>query len=351
MTTPPTHTASPARLEPPPTTHVGGAGEAVEIDAGGDLDPSPPPPLSVAQLQHALRLARRQPPPATARLGEPTRGDLARDIHRVIHCDIAVISAHPAAGASTLALAVADALAATGRPAALLDYAAPSRSGLSAATDTELGTVPTGDWQVGRRATVTVYRRAVATDTAPGADGARPPAPPPIADDTRVVADLSGLDPARRPQPAGGTVLLVCRTTVPGLAHAEACLTTYAASWPTVLVAAVGPRRWPKLAVASLGPRLARLRAEGRVITVPLQPRLALTGATADPLPATLLTAAGRAIQLMPDSTADAPEREITDHHAADVGEARAVEVVNARAGDSGDGFALLPACALEPAR
>ena len=348
MTTSPAHAASPARLEPPPTAHVGGAGEAVEIDAGGDLDPSPPQPLSVAQLQHALRLARRQSPPTGVGVGGPVRGNLAC----AIPCHIAAFSAHPAAGASTLALAVADALAATGRPAALLDYAAPGRSGLSAATDTELGIVPTGDWQVGRRGTVTVYRRVIRPDDALDADCVLPPALPPIADHLHVVADLSGLDPARRPQPdARSTVLLVCRPTIPGLAHAEAWLTTLAASAATVLVAAVGPRRWPRLAAASLGPRLARLRADGRVITVPLQPRLALTGVTADPLPTALLAAAGRIVQRMPAIAASWPGPDITHHDTHDDAASHATAVVEDHTVDMGDGFALLPTGALEPAR
>ena len=349
MTTSPAHTARPARLEPPPTAHVGGAGEAVEIDAGGDLDPSPPPPLSVAQLQHALRLARRQSPPTGAGVDGPARGNLAC----AIPCHIAAFSAHPAAGASTLALAVADTLAATGRPAALLDYAAPGRSGLSAATDTELGTVSTGDWQVGRRATVTVYRRVIRPDDALDADGALPPAPPPIADHTHVVADLSGLDPARRPQPdARSTVLLVCRPTIPGLAYAEAWLTTFAAGPATVLLAAVGPRRWPKLAAASLGPQLERLRADGQVITVPMQPRLALTGVTADPLPTALLTAAGRIVQRMPAAARSSTGPDITTHpEPHDDADNHATEVVEDHTLDLGDGFALLPTGVLEPAR
>lgn len=323
MTTFPAHPASPARLEPPQTTHVGGAGEAVEIDAGGDLDPSPPPPLSVAQLQHALRLARRYPSRPATSLGER------------VHCDITLIAAHPAAGASTLALAVADALAATGRPVVLLDCADADRSVLRAATDTELGALPTGDWQLGRRGTVSLYRPAGA-DAAPDCESGVLPAPPPVEDATTVIADLSGRDPRQCPPPdSRGIVVLVCRATVPGFAHAEAQLTTMAASGPTHIVAVLGPRRWPRLAAASIGPRLAQLRDEGRVISVPLQPRLAITGVTADPLPAALLTAAHRLLQLIPEATRATSEPDDTER----------------RAGDVDHGFALLPVSALEPVR
>ena len=62
-----------------------------------------------------------------------------------------------------------------------------------------------------------------------------------------------------------------------------------------VVVAAVGPARWPGEVTASAGPRLRALRLAGRVVPVPLDQRLQVTGLTDRPLPRSVL-AAGRAL-------------------------------------------------------
>ncbi len=51
------------------------------------------------------------------------------------------------------------------------------------------------------------------------------------------------------------------------------------------VVAAVSSSRWPGEVIASLGPRLRALRASGRVIAVPMDRRLEVTGLTSSPLP------------------------------------------------------------------
>jgi hypothetical protein len=84
---------------------------------------------------------------------------------------VRVIAGHSGAGASTAALAIADAAAGGGRSVHLVEAAHPSRSGLVAATSAELGLDETGAWRRGTRGQpalvghVTIVRRAA--DRAP----------------------------------------------------------------------------------------------------------------------------------------------------------------------------------------
>jgi hypothetical protein len=192
---------------------------------------------------------------------------------------IAVVAAHAGAGASTVALAISDAAAADGRRVHLIDRAHPSRSGLVAAASEELGTDVTGAWRRGLRSGVTIDRRA--TDVIPGDWPTDPAGESP---GTSVV-DLGVPAPDRLICRAANRVcvVIVCRPTVPGVRLTEQLLNQLARQ--PVVVAAVGPSRWPGEVIASLGPRLRALRAAGRVIAVPTDRRLEVTGLTSSPLP------------------------------------------------------------------
>ena len=65
-----------------------------------------------------------------------------------------------------------------------------------------------------------------------------------------------------------------------------------------------GPARWPRAVDVSCGPELRRLRARGRVVRVPVDGRLEITGLTADPLPKKVAVA-GRSLAalLLPAGT------------------------------------------------
>jgi len=199
-----------------------------------------------------------------------------------------VVSAHGGAGASCVALAIADALSASQQPSRLIETAPPARSGLVAAATAELGADPTGAWRRGTRQRSTLYRPA--TDVPP----AGWPAPAGSVPTATVVdlglptpADLSRLA-TDRPQ-----LVVVCRGTVPGLRAAEQLLAELDGV-PAVL-AAVGAGRWPGAVSASLGPAVRDLRAAGQVVTVPADRHLQLTGPTTRRLP-TSVGAAGRAL-------------------------------------------------------
>jgi Mrp family chromosome partitioning ATPase len=205
---------------------------------------------------------------------------------------IAVVAAHAGAGASTVALAISDAAAEDGTPVHLIEHASPWRSGLVAAASSELGAHPGGSWRRGRRGNVTLDRRAtVSTPNAwPG---------PPTDDRPGVtVLDLGLLDAdGNLPLTDCTTTVVVCRPSVPGVRLAEQLLAQFAEE--PVLVAALGPGRWPGEVTASLGPRLRALRDVGRVVAIPMDRRLAVTGLTSGSLPKPVLAAGRNVLQLL----------------------------------------------------
>jgi hypothetical protein len=217
----------------------------------------------------------------TARRGDNTSGtgQVEGDTGELGTGWIAVVVAHAGAGASTVALAISDAAAADGRRVHLIDKAHPSRSGLVAAASEELGTDVTGAWRRGLRFGVIIDRRA--TDVIPGDWPADPAGEGP----GLTVVDLGLPAPDHLARLGANRVrpVVVCRPTVPGVRLTEQLLEQLKRR--PVVVAAVGSSRWPGEVTASLGPRLRALRAAGRVIPVPMDRRLQVTGLTSSPLP------------------------------------------------------------------
>ncbi len=197
------------------------------------------------------------------------------------HKVIAVAGATPGCGCSTVALALADAVAARRGPALLVDYAAPDRSGLIAATDAELGPLE-GGWRFGRRGQgLLIVRRA--------ARGTSAPCPPPgLPPDETLVVDLGHLEPADAAMVAASCVamVLVGRAGVPGLQAVERHLSGLPLAPAHHVVAALtGSARWSRAARAAAGPGLRRLLAAELVVPVPVPTRLQERGLTPDPLP------------------------------------------------------------------
>ncbi|RBY78601.1 hypothetical protein DQ239_08655 [Blastococcus sp. TF02-09] len=292
-------------------------------DTAGIAAPSPRPrkgssqrPASTSESVPAARRPRRAEasPPVRGRSGTegegPARGTAraAGIRHPEAHGVeleagwIKIVAAHAGAGASTVALAISDAAAADGQRIHLVDTAHPFRSGLVAAASEELGTDVTGAWRRGLRAGVTIDRRA--TDTASG-DWPVPPVSdsPPL-----TVVDVGLAAPQNLTRLAGRSrAVVVCRPTVPGVRLTEQLLEQLGTR--SVVVAAVGPRRWSGEVTGSLGPRLLALRAAGRVVPVPMDRRLQVTGPTSPPLPKPL-RGAGRALLELLD---DGPHRAATE--------------------------------------
>ena len=249
------------------------------------------PTLSVAELQDALRAARaravagsraRWAAEASAPIGaSPSLPSPPAGRRRVV-----VLAAHGGAGASTVALALAEAVAAAGRFAHLVECAPPPRSGLLAAATAELGLDASGHWRRGTRGDVVIDR--LTGDAGPVE--LRSPADPASDREGMTIVDAGTDGPPDGC--ADAPLLVVCRATVPGVRRAEHLLHRLA---PPVSVAVVGPSRWLGPVRASVGPRLAERRRAGQLVAVPLDRGLELTGVHGAPLPRPL-AASGRAL-------------------------------------------------------
>jgi hypothetical protein len=207
---------------------------------------------------------------------------------------VLVVAGHAGAGASTVALAVAEGLA-EGQIVQLVDYAWPVRSGMAAASTIELGT-DGGEWRRGRRGGLDVFRLA----HRPGGGELPPPPETGHADRLMVVDAGWSLTTALLDSPCSviqdASVVVVTRVTVPAVRQTEHVL---AAVDGEPVVAAVGPARWPRVVQASCGQRLRELRSRGRVVRVPLNRRLETAGLTGDLLPKPLAAAGGSLAALL----------------------------------------------------
>lgn len=281
-------------------------------------------PLSVAEIQAAVLAARQQPVPApldddtphspdgAAAPARPTTVPAVSDhIDRIqgarssthdgpgahglpLPALVVVASVHANEGATTVALAIAESAAgASGATVTVDEFAPPSRSGLVAAADAELGTDASDRWLVGRRGLVTLRRLAHEH----GHQGPIMPGGLTVANPSQPWPDL--------PRTADGRIdvfgravplVLVCRASRPSLQRAEALLDGPAAGCGRPLALAVlGPARWPGALTATVGPRVRALRDAGRVVPFPFDKHLAVRGVTADPLRRDLVMA-GRSL-------------------------------------------------------
>ena len=225
---------------------------------------------------------------------------------------VVVLGAHPGAGASTVALGLAEVLARVGdRSVCLLDAASRDRSGLVSVTDIEPAGVPAGAaaeaWRVGRRRGLDVWRPRTSLARLLDLDGL------PTCEESLAVVDagwslqevMGSGNPVRVLMEASPLVL-VGRASVPGVRRLEQALATVS---EPVLVVAVGARRWPEVVRASHGPRLALSCAAGRVLLVPADRRLGLCGVDSSSLPKALLAALEPAAGLLAPQAADVRDR------------------------------------------
>lgn len=214
--------------------------------------------VSLAELRATY--LRDTHPPATA----PTTAPPAADA--VTAEAVTVLGVSGGVGATTVALAVAEALAA----ARVVEYAPPHASGLAGAAVDELG-VRDG-WSLGRRTDLDVVRRLHRDATLPRQPG-------------WTVADRgvwTGED-----LPTGVTVV-VAPCSVPGVRRLEAVVHNAAHAGSVVPVLTRVPRRMPREVTGAAGATLRSWFAARRVHLMPECRLLAVRGLTPDPLPRSL---------------------------------------------------------------
>ena len=214
--------------------------------------------VSVAELVEAVRRQQALPRPL------PVQGPVAPPERSV-----GIVAAHPGAGATAVAVAVTDAVAASGQEVMLVDSAASADA--FGAVEVEIDSGAPG-LRAGRRGRARVARRDWGV-----------PVPVPGGTVTVVDGDIG---------PCAHHVI-VCRATVPSVTKVEVLLTEGS------LLAVVGATRWHRAVRAALGPAAMRATNEGRVVFVPRHRRTQMYGVDAQPTPRSSLRAASLLVGLM----------------------------------------------------
>jgi hypothetical protein len=246
----------------------------------------------VVALQRAWRALQAgvftDPPPSAAAADSVPRIWIPEPAERVLP----VVGATRGTGATVLALALATVAA----PARVVECTGLVTAGLVAAPTAELGV--RGGWVRGSRTDVIIERLQ---DT--WTDPTRVPFPPLLDRISRLtVLDVSW-DPTlllstptwlTRLLADAPAVVVVGTATVPGLRRLENVMGLLGAARCVVTVLGPPMRRWPRTLV--LGTQLKGLAAAGRLLELPVVPRLHLAGVDAEDLPSSLLTAAQRVL-------------------------------------------------------
>ena len=242
-------------------------------------------PVTVAELQAALRAVWAGEFRTQGRAATRTRPHHREPDGTLSGRVVMVVACHGGAGASTLALAVAEAARESGRSARLLDCASPERSGLTTAVDAELGVDGSG-WRQGRRAGLRIDRvcdaLASATDVPAPSDEWLGQVEVTVVDTAWGVADILAGDCWLAQVSSSAVVVLVARTTIPALQQLERALGTCPGD---PVVALLGPTRWDRSVYATAGRLLKAADSVGRVVRVPSDRHLSVAGISCAPLP------------------------------------------------------------------
>lgn len=244
---------------------------------------------SLGDLRRAFRGLRPDEPVVGRWVDTAAGWTAARSRRAVLVCGCGRSS-----GTTTVALALATAVG----QARVVETNGGLESGLAFAASAELGTAER-QWLRGSRGPVIVERRAASAGSpellpAPAdTDSALT-----VIDSSWDVASLLGspgwLGELARTETA---VVLVAQTTIPGLRRLGAAL--QAVGEGRAVAVTVGAKRWPRPVEQSAGAVVRRLRDEGRIIHVPHDPALSLSGLTPDPLPPAILRPARALLTLL----------------------------------------------------
>ncbi|MCK0113525.1 hypothetical protein MWU75_15360 [Ornithinimicrobium sp. F0845] len=259
---------------------------------------------SVSELQRAWHAVqegqfRHRPGARPRTTGTSTPGDSEPGPLWRLHAPVLpVIGCHGAAGASTIAAAVASTFAG---PTHLVEACGPGTSGLVAYATAELGETGSG-WLRGSRDHAVVDRIV---------GGALTPAETPLPDavdaavlhvldpgwDTQTLALSSGW--LREAVLDADRLVLVTTATVPGMRRLEGALLHLDPARQLLAIAVRGPkaRRWAREVQHCLGPH-ARTVLDQALVVVPDDPGLHVRGLDTEPLPRGVLAAATQIVQL-----------------------------------------------------
>jgi hypothetical protein len=213
---------------------------------------------------------------------------------------VRIRAASAGAGASTVALAFADACDGAGIRTRVLDAAHPGWSGLAAATAQDLD-VDAG-WRRGRRG-ARIWVDRVAT---PVADVGAVPPPRTVSDVDLTVLDVAWTvrelerDAAWMTSAEADVDMVVTRATATALSQAEAMLARLrSAESGELIVVVVGAGRWLSPTLAFASPILVDMQRGGRVIFAPVLSAKAYAGPSPEPLPRQLRAVGVRLLEVV----------------------------------------------------
>lgn len=208
---------------------------------------------------------------------------------------IVVVGCHGGAGASTVALGLAEAAG----DARVVECCTAAASGLAAAPYAELGV--TGDgWVRGSRGSVLIQRQGGRVCSVAGC-------PPPSPGDVPLTVVDCGWDVDLLASEEGwlgnlvqreSATVVVARPTVPGLRRLEAAAGVLGSGRVVAVVVGLD-KRWPRQVERALGLHGRALRATGRLICLPHDPTLAISGLTPEPLPAPFVAGCSALLTLL----------------------------------------------------
>jgi hypothetical protein len=211
-------------------------------------------------------------------------------------------------GATTVALAIASVI----QSSRLIECCPANRSGLVAASYTELG--EQDGWLQGQRDHLRLERRGDHFTHLADLPKPRTSSGPitSVLDAGWSVERLTEPGTWLHPLLGSAPIVLVARSTVPGLRQLETALGRLAAC-DVIGAALIGPprKRWPKQLNFNLGPITRRLDDDEQLICVETDPQLALAGLDGNPLPRKVAEAGTTLANLIPP-TSSSNERHLS---------------------------------------
>ncbi len=254
-------------------------------------------PVTIAELVAALRVQQGRKDALI-----PTGSDDACRSARAAQGAraVLVVGAHPGAGTSVVALALAEVLGMTDPTSGvdgvrLVDATGDGASGLAGAAQREIGGRD-DRWRIGRRGAIDIWWPAAPRISMRELPEIILSGTGPLVVDAGW-SDRQGIGAERFGALfAASRVMVVCRASVPGVRRVELALEGLPGR---PVVAAVGARRWPAAVVASWGPRLAQAVSEDRAVLIPSVRRVEVNGIDSEALPRSITGAATRVAGLL----------------------------------------------------